>query len=260
MRRHSHWRQQQRDLAGILSLLAMLCSVLSLTKPPFLPPFFCYPRFCFNLIPSILFLQGRHVALQRNGSHATDGSAKVPRYANKMRPIRSSCVTLTTNTNRFGQSNPFVIFLFFYFFFTPARRRLSIYSVYILRVSVFDVLCSLSFFLSTYTATDATTLYSPFATLYARIHKERERKKDNLLGNNQPTVINSHVGWAFLLSGGKVYLRRMFRKSIHSGGRFFEGGVPDALSAHSQQKLIVALVFYFCMNGFQNAAAASVIS
>jgi len=94
----------------------------------------------FNSIPSILFLQGRHVAL-RNGSHATDRSAKVLRYANKMRPIRSSCATLITNTNWFVQSNPFVIFILFFF---SSASLLLIYSVYILRVCRISMLCLLS--------------------------------------------------------------------------------------------------------------------
>ena len=210
MRRHSRLRQQQRDLADISSLLC--CAVLSFL--PRIPPFDCYPRFCFNSIPHpSCFLQGRHVALQRNGSHATDGSAKVPRYANKMQPIRSSCATLTTNTNWFVQSNLFVIFLslLLLLLFLHARRQassLDLFRIYFTCVSDFDALCSLCPCVLGYMpwCNQLRTHFAPFATVcvcvYAGIHKER--KKENRLGNNQPTIINSHVGWV-LLSGGKVY-------------------------------------------------------
>ena len=108
MRRHSHWRQQQqRDLADIFLSLFLSSSI---------PSFYPCPRFCYNSIPSILFLQGRHVAERQSRNQRVGRSpgrwAKVAGFANKMRPIRSSCTILTTNTNWFVQSNPFVIFFF----------------------------------------------------------------------------------------------------------------------------------------------------
>ena len=151
MRRHSHWRQQQqRDLADIFLSLFLSSSI---------PSFYPCPRFCYNSIPSILFLQGRHVAERQSRNQrvgrSPGRSAKVAGYANKMRPIRSSCTILTTNTNWFVQSNPFVIFFLPFlssspFFDVTSRPPGSSWFIpYILYtcVSDFDALCTESYIL-----------------------------------------------------------------------------------------------------------------
>ena len=199
MRRHSHWRQQQqRDLADIFLSLFLSSSI---------PSFYPCPRFCYNSIPSILFLQGRHVAERQSRNQRVGRSpgrwAKVAGYANKMRPIRSSCTILTTNTNWFVQSNPFVIFfspfsLFFsllWRYFTPARLFL-IYSVYIIYVCV-GFWCPLHWKLHT------TTILTVYVRTYVRIYLQRE----NRLGNSNNNQRCCHVGWLLLLLwGGKYWI------------------------------------------------------
>jgi hypothetical protein len=191
-------------------------------------------------------LQGRHVALH-NGSHATDRSAKVLLYANKMRPIRSSCATLTTNTNWFAQSNPFVIFILF--FFSPSSLLL-IYSVYILRVCRISMLCLLSLLSlmqrcihTLYTHPTATVWMLVCVDTYFTEWKRESAWQQPTNNSQQPRRMGFVVGWENTDCWRTVLLR--------------EACLLPCTHTQTQQKLRVALVFHRCMKGFVRSSRRS---